>query len=236
MPSSLYATGWRGLISSARLKLASALSRSPVRPYAMPRSMYGAVAVGALCVTFSSDAIPCSYCCCPSWRTALSYCARVAASICTLSVSVKPVSLISGPATSTLFAAGALFAAGVAVEHATSASDPRVARTARQVLRTRTALLSANIGSSVVDDRLGSHCVEHRLAVLVSIDRFEEAGADLRLRVSSRHENGESRKALFGPFAVIGAGHQLEVLLVELDGLLLEGKRFFLELIVVLLE
>src|SRR6188768_1109565 len=236
MPSSLYAIGWRGLSSSARLKLASALSKSPVRPYAMPRSMYGAVAVGTLCTTFSSDAIPCSYCFCSSWRTALSYCARVSAAICTLSVSVKPVSLTSGPATSTLLATGAFFATGVAVEHATSASDPMAARTARQVVCSPAALSSASIGSSFFDDRVGSDRIDRRLAVFVSIDRSEEAGADLRLRVTTRLENGESRETLVGPRTVIGAGHQLEILLVELDGLLLEWERLFLELIVVLLE
>src|SRR5678815_1713969 len=236
MPSSLYAIGWRGLSSSARLKLASALSKSPVRPYAMPRSMYGAVAVGTFCTTFSSDAIPCSYCFCSSWRTALSYCARVSASICTLSVSVKPVSLTSGPATSALLATGAVFATGVAVEQATSASDPMAARTATQMFCSPAALSSASIGSSFVDERVGSHCIDRRLAVFVSIDRSEEAGADLRLRVTSRLENGESRETLVGPRTVIGAGHQLEILLVEVDGLLLEGERLFLQLIVVLLE
>src|SRR5690349_22218103 len=162
----------------------------------MPRSMYGAVAVGTLCVTFSSDAIPCSYWFCSSWRTALSYNARVSALICTLSVSVKPVSLTCGPATSVWTAA--FFATGAAVEHATSASEPRVASTARQALCGET-LVSASIGSSVIDDRVGRHCIDQRLAVFVSIDRAEEAGADLRLRVATRLENGESRETLVGP-------------------------------------
>src|SRR6185503_2465080 len=227
MPSSLYAIGWRGLSSSARLKLASALAKSPVRPYAMPRSMYGAVAVGTPCVTFSSDAIPCSYCFCSSWRTAESYCARVSASICTLSISVKPVSLTCGPTTSVWTTA--FFATGVVVEHATSASEARVGMTVRQ------ALASASIGNSVVGDRAGRRRIEQRLAVFVSIDRPEEAGADLRLRVTTRFEDGESRETLVGPGAVPRAGHQLEILLVELDGLLLEGERLFLEPIVVLL-
>src|SRR4051794_34084043 len=164
-------------------------------------------------MTFSSDAIPCSYCFCSSWRTALSYCARVSASMRTLSVSVKPVSLTSGPATSTLLATGALFATGVAVEHATRASEPMAARTTRQVLCSPPRLSSASIGSSVVGDRVASPSIDRRLAVFVSIDRSEEAGADLRLRVTTRLENGEPRETLLGPCAVIGAGHQLEILL-----------------------
>src|SRR5688572_16970063 len=180
----------------------------------MPRSTCGAAAVGTLCVTFSSDAIPCSYCFCSSWRTAWSYCARVSASIRTLSVSVNPVSLTCGPATSVLLIT-AFFATGVPVEQARSTSDPMAPRTARQELRRPDGSLSAGIGGSVVVDRVG-RSFKRRLAVFVSIDRPEEAGADFRLRVASRLQDGESRETLVGPCAVIGAGHQLEVLLVEL--------------------
>src|SRR4029079_9813632 len=42
----------------------------------MPRSMYGAVTSGAFSTTPRSCAMPCSYRCCSSSCTALSYCAR----------------------------------------------------------------------------------------------------------------------------------------------------------------
>ena len=54
--------------------------------------------------------------------------------------------------------------------HATSASDPMVARTARQVLCSPAVYRVPALGS-VVADRVGTHCIERRLAVFVSIDR-----------------------------------------------------------------
>src|SRR5262245_34464007 len=91
MPSSLLAIGWSGLISRARFKLASARSRSPDRLYAMPRSMCGAIASGALSVTLVRTAIPSGYCCCASNRRALSYSARTSPGTRTSWVTTKPV-------------------------------------------------------------------------------------------------------------------------------------------------
>ncbi len=67
------------------------LSRSPERPYAMPRSMYGADARGALFVTSSSSAMPWLYSLRSSSCIATAYCRRASSPTRTSSATVKPV-------------------------------------------------------------------------------------------------------------------------------------------------
>src|SRR5262249_24997047 len=91
----------------------------------------------------------------------------------------------------------------------------------------------AGTRSRAPDDGLGR---ARRLSIDVPVQRAQEAAADFRLRGTPRLESREARQTLFRPGVVDAACAQLEILLVELDGLFLEGKRRLLELVLVLLQ
>src|SRR5829696_7400143 len=123
------------------------------------------------------------------------------------------------------FAAFAAFATGCtcgfdgALEQAASASATSSPSNA--------AVLAQRIGASSRSTARGVHgrcCCgsgggsRGRRAIRVTVDRAEEAGADLRLGVAAGHQLGEAREALLDPAVVEAlAAHQLEILLVQLD-------------------
>ena len=73
-------------------------------------------------------------------------------------------------------------------------------------------------------------------AIRVAVDRTEEAAADLGLRVAPGISSARRAEALLGPRVVDAVAHQLEVLLVDRDGLLLERESLVLERVLVLLQ
>src|SRR6185369_7714302 len=135
------------------------------------------------------------------------------------------------------FAAGLAWGVDGALEHAASVSASASA----------TSCLAQRIGPSTRCSARSVHRLRRsggrssggscRRAIGVTVDRAEEAGADLRLRVATRHQLGEARQALLDPAVVeVIAAHQLEILLVHLDRLLLERERLFVERVFVLLQ
>src|SRR5687768_10507230 len=139
------------------------------------------------------------------------------------------------------FVAFATFAAGCAgdldgaLEHAASA---------REIARIR-CLADDRIGSSTRRSSTRSvHCrgsggggrSSCRRPIRIAVDRSQEAGADLRLGVTARHHLGQARETLLDPAVEhLVAAHQLEILLVHLDGLLFERERLFVERVLVFL-
>src|SRR6185369_8569854 len=115
------------------------------------------------------------------------------------------------------FAAGLAWGVDGALEHAASVSASASA----------TSCLAQRIGPSTRCSARSVHRLRRsggrssggscRRAIGVTVDRAEEAGADLRLRVATRHQLGEARQALLDPAVVeVIAAHQLEILLVHL--------------------
>ena len=71
--------------------------------------------------------------------------------------------------------------------------------------------------------------LRHRRSVHITVDRADEAAARFVFRVAARHQFGEPAETLLGPRVEDAGVQQFHVLLVYVDGFLLERKCCLIE-------